>query len=154
MSTRSWKQRVDAIDAAVIHGMERYGHFVERIALAILFIWFGTLKVIGVESATSIIAKTVYVGPPEITVPVLGAWEVAIGVCFLVRRLNRIAILLLAIRLPGTLLALVLRPDECFQGSVFLPTIQGQYLLKDMAIIGAALVIGAMVRRDRGKHWL
>jgi uncharacterized membrane protein YkgB len=154
MSAALWRQRVDHADAAVARGMERYGHFVERVALAILFIWFGAMKVFGVESATSIIAKTVYLGPPEITVPLLGAWEAAIGACFLFRKLNRIAVLLLAIRLPGTLLALVLRQDECFQGSVLLPTIQGQYLLKDVAIMGAALVIGATVRHERGKHWL
>lgn len=129
--------------------MERYGHFVERVALATLFLWFGLLKVIGYESATSIIAKTVYLGSPGVTVPILGAWEAAIGFCFLVRRLNRIAIALLAVRLPGTLLALVLKFEECFQGNILVPTIQGQYLLKDMAIMGAALVIGATLRRER-----
>jgi uncharacterized membrane protein YphA (DoxX/SURF4 family) len=137
----------DRIDRRVTRWMARFGHVVERWALGLLFVWFGSLKLFGQPSATSIIAKTVYVGAPDVTVPLLGAWEVMIGTCLMVRPFMRVGIALLIIRLPGTILALVLRYDECFVGSPFTPTIQGQYLLKDAALLGAALVLGATVRR-------
>lgn len=136
-------------DRVVIGWMGRWGPGIERIALAILFLWFGTLKVVGQQSATTIIAKTVYVQNPEPMVIVLGVWEALIGVCFLFKRVNRIAIALLLIRLPGTALALLLKYDVCFEENIFTPSIQGQYLLKDLALFGAALVIGSGVGSDR-----
>jgi len=139
----------DRFDRRVADWMGRYGHFLERLGLGVVFAWFGLLKLAGVDSATSIIAKTVYLGSPSLTVPMLGLWEMLIGLCFLVRPLLRLAIFLLAVRLPGTLLALVLKFDTCFHDSILAPTIQGQYLIKDAALIGAGLVIGATVRWER-----
>ncbi|MEM7808795.1 MAG: hypothetical protein AAF561_11860, partial [Planctomycetota bacterium] len=78
VTARNWTRR---LDAGVASFMDRTGHGVERIMLGSLFVWFGTLKLVGEESATSIIAKTVYVGSPEVTVPALGVWEMAIGIC-------------------------------------------------------------------------
>lgn len=135
--------------------MARYGHFIERCGLGLLFVWFGMLKITGQQSATSIIAKTIYLGDPVVTVPALGVWEAVIGLCLLFRPLLRLAIALMMIRLPGTLLALALKYDECFAGSIFTPTIQGQYLLKDAALLGAALVLGSTVRmRSQPAHKL
>lgn len=145
-------QRLDRIDARVTRWMDRSGHPVERWLLGLLFVWFGTLKITGQTSATSIIAKTIYVGDPSVTVPVLGVWEVCIGLCLIFAPLLRLAIALMLLRLPGTLLALVLKSDECFEGSILTPTIQGQYLLKDAALLGAALVLGSTVRRRRGRR--
>lgn len=139
-------QRLDRFDARITRWMARSGHPVERWLLGLLFVWFGVLKIAGQPSATSIIAKTVYIGSPELMVPALGVWEVTIGLCLIVRPLLRLAIALMLARLPGTLAALVLKYDECFAGSVLTPTIQGQYLLKDAALLGAALVIGSTVR--------
>lgn len=145
-------RRVDHVDHQVVCWMHKWGHDLEGIGLAIVFFWFGMLKVLGEVSATSIIAKTVYFGDPETMVVVLGLWEAMIGVCFLFRPLNRIAIALLIVRLPGTALALVLKFEECFEGNVLVPTIQGQYLIKDMTLLGAALVIGSTVRvRQRAR---
>ncbi|TVQ77334.1 MAG: hypothetical protein EA380_07505 [Phycisphaeraceae bacterium] len=149
---RDFGRQVDHVDHQVVGWMHKWGHDLEGIGLAIVFFWFGMLKVMGEVSATSIIAKTVYFGDPETMVVVLGLWEAMIGVCFLFRPLNRIAIALLIVRLPGTALALVLKFDECFEGNILVPTIQGQYLIKDMTLVGAALVIGSTVRvRQRAR---
>lgn len=129
---------LERFDADVASWMHQWGHFLHRIPLALLFIWFGLLKVFGHTSATTLIAKTVYFGDPALTVPLLGLWEAAIGICLLCKPLMRIGLLLLFVRLPGTLLALILQWDVCFDIVPIAPTVEGQYLIKDQ--IGRAHV--------------
>lgn len=144
-------QKIEYLESTILPKLSRWGHVCERILLGIIFIWFGMLKVTGHESASSIIAKSVYWFDPQIVVPILGYWELTMGITMLFRSTVRVAILLLMIRLPGTLLALYYHFDQCFSDSIFLPTIQGQYLLKELTLVGAALVIAGTVRRKKRK---
>jgi uncharacterized membrane protein YkgB len=64
----------------------------------------------------------------------------------LIRPLNRLAILLLFLQMPGTLLPLVLLPEVCFAGAVWAPTLEGQYIIKNLVLISAAIVVGGTVR--------
>jgi 1-acyl-sn-glycerol-3-phosphate acyltransferase len=85
-------------------------------------------------------------------VPILGWWEVAIGVCLLKRSWLRVALLLLAVRLPGTALALALHADTRFIEFPYAPSPEGQYLIKDLLRFGAAMVIGGTVRGENEHH--
>ncbi len=147
-------KRLQEFDRRLANWMEQWGHRIHRLTLAIVFLWFGALKVTGYESATSLIAHTVYFTSPEIMVPMLGLWEMAIGICLVIHPLLRLALLLLAIRLPGTLLALGLRADVCFVEFPLVPSLEGQYLVKDFLLFGAALVIGGTIREKQRKHGL
>lgn len=140
------RDQIDRTDRAIAAVLLRAGHPLHRVTLGIFFVWLGLLKQFGVKTGSSLLAHTIWVGSPEFWVPALGWWEVAIGVALIVRPLNRLAILLLVIRLPGILLALVLKHDVCFDGSVLVPTLEGQYLIKDLMLFGAAMVIGGEVR--------
>lgn len=140
------RDRLDRIDAVIAHWMEHLGHGLHRITLGMVFGWFGALKIAGFPTATSILAHTIYLGPPDVMVRILGAWEALIGICLILRPLVRVAIPLLMLRLIGTAMALVLRADVCFQGSPLIPTPEGQYLVKDLMLFGAALVIGGTAR--------
>jgi uncharacterized membrane protein YkgB len=57
-----------------------------------------------------------------------------------------VAILLLALQMPGTMLPLVLLPEVCFTQPPFGLTLEGQYIIKNLVLIGAALVVGGTVR--------
>lgn len=81
--------------------------------------------------------------------PAIGWWEVAIGVTFLIPQLTRVAIFLLAIQMPGTFLPLVLLPEACFTVIPWGLTLEGQYIVKNLVIIGAALVIGSTIETKR-----
>ncbi|MWV64396.1 hypothetical protein GRS48_06100 [Halorubrum sp. JWXQ-INN 858] len=140
--------RFDALDARIAEVMDRWGVPTLRAAVGIVFIWFGALKIAGVSPAADLVASTVYVVSPELFVPVLGAWEVLIGICLLYRPLIRVGILLLFFQLPGTFLPLVLLPDVVYAGAPYALTVEGQYIVKNLVIIGAALVIGSTVRRE------
>jgi uncharacterized membrane protein YphA (DoxX/SURF4 family) len=115
-----------------------------RYAIGIIFIWFGALKMIGeLSPAYDLVAATIYWLTPEIIVPLLGLWEIAIGVAFLIPALTRVGIVLLAFQMPGTFLTLVLLPEICFTVIPFGLTLEGQYIVKNLVIIGSALVIVA-----------
>ena len=129
------------LDLALAPAQRLRPHDVHRISLGLLFTWFGLLKPFGHPTTTSMLAHTVYVFPPEVVVPLLGWWEVAIGVLLLRRSWARLAILLLVVRLPGTILALVLLPEVCFVHFPLVPTPEGQYLIKDLVVFFAALAI-------------
>lgn len=136
-----------AIDRKVIDFMNRIGIGFLRFAIGAVFIWFGALKTVGeLSPAYDLVAATVYWLTPEIIVPLLGLWEIAIGLAFLFTPLTRIAILLLALQMPGTFLPLVLLPEVCFTIFPVALTIEGQYIVKNLVIIGSALVIGSRVQ--------
>lgn len=141
--------RLDRIDRAIARTMYRYGHPLLRYSLGIVFIWFGILKPLGISPAADLVAATVYVVPPDLFVPILGWWEVAIGVCLLYRPLVRVGIFLLFLQMPGTFLPLILLPEVTFTAFPYAPTMEGQYIVKNLVIISAALVIGGTVRDVR-----
>jgi len=145
----------DRLDRAVSGFMRRWGVPALRLSLGVVFIWFGLLKPLGISAAEPLVLATVQwlpVGDPEVWVALIGWWEVAIGVGFLVPGAARIAIALLALQMVGTLLPLVLLPEVTFQpGRVpYAPTLEGQYIIKNLLIISAALVVGGTVRARDG----
>lgn len=146
--------RVKEFDQWLIALILRYGHWLHRVSLGVLFIWFGLLKPLGHKTTTSILAHTTYWGDPESIVVILGWWEVAIGVSLIFRPLVRVAVLLLIIRLPGVILAFVLKPEVCFFSFPFTPTPEGQYLIKDLVIFIATLaIVGSTRHPDKsGKY--
>jgi uncharacterized membrane protein YkgB len=141
--------RAKALDDTIVGLMGRIGMPFLRIGIGVIFIWFGLLKPLGLSPAAELLAKTVYWWTPEIVVPALGWWEVAIGVTFLIPKLTRVALALLALQMPGTFLPLVLLPEVCFTVFPWGLTLEGQYIVKNLVIIGAALVIGSTIETKR-----
>ncbi len=137
---------LETLDRRIVGWMQRNGLWVLRIALGIVFIWFGILKPLGVSPAADLVRRTVYFVPADIFIHILGWWEVAIGIGLLYRPLNRTAIFLLFLQMPGTLLPLVLLPEVCFNQVPWALTMEGQYIIKNAVLIGAALVVGSTVR--------
>lgn len=125
-----------------------------RYSLAVVFIWFGLLKPLGVSPAAPLVLATVEWMPlisPTSWLAVIGWWEVAIGVTFLFRSTIRLAIALLALQMLGTFMPLIMLPEITFQpGRIpYGLTIEGQYIIKNLLILSAALVIGGTVRGGR-----
>jgi uncharacterized membrane protein YkgB len=144
----------DALDRRIATFMARWGTLALRLSFGVIFIWFGILKPLGHSSATPLVLATtpwlpLLDGPTWVNV--IGWWEVAIGVAFLFHRTLRIAILLLALQMVGTFMPLVFLPDITFQPGMipFGPTMEGQYIIKNLMIISAALVVGGTVRKGK-----
>jgi uncharacterized membrane protein YkgB len=139
---------LNTFDRLVVWAMDTVGIKFARLAIGIVFIWFGALKMIGeLSPAYDLVAATIYWLTPEIIIPLIGLWEVAIGVAFLFPPLTRLALVLLAGQMPATFLPLVLLPAVCFTVFPFGLTLEGQYIIKNLVIIACALIIGGTALR-------
>lgn len=158
--TSAWQRAADRLDRLIASRFATWAVPALRFGLGVVFIWFGLLKVFGVSPAADLIARTTdWAVNPSWFIPFLGWWEVVIGVCLLdpirIFRgpawLTRVGILLLALQMPGTFLPLVVVPSRCFDGSPVVLTTEGQYIIKNLVLIAAAMVLGATVRSP-GRH--
>src|SRR5210317_53870 len=79
--TQTLAQRFDKVDRTITHWMARYGMVIMRIGLGIIFLWFGALKLVpGLSPAEELVRNTIYFIDPDIFLPILALWEMAIGV--------------------------------------------------------------------------
>jgi uncharacterized membrane protein YphA (DoxX/SURF4 family) len=137
----------ERIDQFITRLLARHSLTLLRWSMGIVFIWFGALKLApGMSPAESLIRGSVPLVPMEFFIPFLAAWEIAIGVGFLVNKFMRATIFILLAQMVGTALPIVVRPDLVFTIAPFGLTLEGQYIIKNIVLISAALVIGATVR--------
>lgn len=134
---------IKGIDRVLIKTLNRISLPILRISLGVIFIWFGALKPLGNSPANDLIIKTVYWFDPDIFIPILGIWEIIIGLCLLYTPFIRAGLFLLALQMPGTFLPLILLPEVCFVKFPFDLTLEGQYIVKNLVLIGAAIVVGS-----------
>jgi uncharacterized membrane protein YkgB len=139
------------LDHRIIEFLRRFSVHALRISLGIVFVWFGALKVLGVTPVTDLVANTVYWVDPGWLVPVLGVFEMAVGLGLLFRFALRLVLLALVLQLIGTFLVLVVQPGIAFQGgNPLLLTVEGEFVIKNLVLITAAMVVGSSVRPVAG----
>ena len=137
------------LDQRMIRFMSAVGVSTLRVCLGMVFFWFGLLKVIGKSPVAELVAQTVYWVSPNFFVPFLGVWEMVVGVGLLCAVALRFTLFLFWLQMAGTLMVLVLRPDVAFQGgNLLLLTAEGEFVIKNLVLIAAGLVVGGTVRRD------
>ena len=147
--------RLESIDIRITRALARWGVAALRIGLGIVFLWFGVLKFFpGASPAEALAARTIEVLSgglvgPSVSLPALAIWESLIGLGLLTGRYLRATLFLLALQMLGTLTPLLFFPEETFSIFPFAPTLEGQYIIKNVVLIGAAMVVGATVRGGR-----
>jgi uncharacterized membrane protein YkgB len=116
-----------------------------RVSLFIIFFWFGFLKVIDLSPATDLVLQTIYWMPfltPIQWVYTVGIWEMFIGLFFLFKRTTVMAMILLFTQMIGTFMPLFILPEVTFQSNnPLLPTLEGQYIMKNIIIIASSITI-------------
>jgi uncharacterized membrane protein YkgB len=148
---RRFRDSLDSYEIVISSWMERHGYRLLRIAMGIIFIWFGALKPFGLSPAEALVARATAWIPIPGFLYVLAVWEVAIGVCFLYQPLVRWAVVLLFLHMPGTMLPLITLPDTTWARFPVALSLEGQYIVKNLVLISAGLVIGGQLRhRLRG----
>ena len=114
-----------------------------RFALGLVFLWFGALKLFGASPVMEMLEHTYWFLPVRTFAISIGVWEVLIGACLMSKRALRAAVALLCLHLAGTFFALVLAPVLFFQdGNLLRLTAEGEFVMKNMVLMAAALVIG------------
>ena len=140
-------ERFDSLDRAITEWMARYGLRIMRIGLGIVFFWFGVLKFFpGLSPAEELVRNTIYFVDPSLFIPVLAAWEALIGLGLIFGKYMRLTLLLLFLQMPGTALPLLILPDVVWTHFPYAPTLEGQYIIKNLVLIGAGIVLGGTVR--------
>lgn len=136
------------IDAVLIPWLRRWSVPLLRGALGVVFVWFGALKVLDVSPVSDLVADTVYWVDPSWLVPVLGGVEIIIGLGLLLRRGLRLVLAALVLQLAGTFLVFAVRPEVAFQdGNPFLLSVLGEFVIKNLVLLTAALVVGSTIER-------
>ncbi len=144
------EKHLSGLDQRIINWMARYGLIILRIGLGIVFLWFGLLKFFkGLSPAEELVRNTIYFFDPDIFIPVLAAWESLIGLGLFTGKFLRTTLLLLFLQMPGTALPLLILPEKVWTIFPYGLTLEGQYIVKNLVLIGAGLVIGATVRGDK-----
>ena len=145
--SRAFHSLIDSLDQRITHWMARWGLHILRIGLGLIFLWFGALKLVpGLSPAEALVRSTIFFFDPDLFQPILALWEMLIGLGLLINRWMRATLLLLFLQMAGTALPLVLLPDVVWSAFPYGLTLEGQYIVKNMVIIGGALVLGATVR--------
>jgi uncharacterized membrane protein YphA (DoxX/SURF4 family) len=136
----------------IVGWMAANGILLLRVSLGIVFLWFGALKFLpgfspAEDLAGATIAKlTLGLVEAKAAVGILAVWETAIGAALVFGFHLRLALGLLFLQMAGTLTPLALFPSLTFTKFPFAPTMEGQYILKNLVLISAAIVIGATMR--------
>jgi uncharacterized membrane protein YphA (DoxX/SURF4 family) len=135
--------------------MARHGIQLLRFTLGVIFLWFGVLKFFpGLSPAQSLAGNTIAVLSfgllsPGAALLILAIWESLIGVGLLTGVLLRGTLFLLWLQMLGTITPLFLFPELCFRVYPVAPTLEGQYIVKNLVLISAGIVIGGTVRGGR-----
>ena len=140
------------LDLAVTSFMARHGIRLLRISLGIVFFWFGILKFFpGLSPATELATRTIAMltfgmVPEGLAINVLAAWETAIGLGLILGVAMRATLFLLFVQMLGTITPVFLFPELVFTRIPYAPTLEGQYIIKNVVLVSAGIVIGATVR--------
>ncbi|MSU44692.1 hypothetical protein EXS45_00710 [Candidatus Nomurabacteria bacterium] len=137
---------IQSIDVKLIHFFRRISMPVARFGLFVIFFWFGFLKVIGMSPASPLVQQlfeqTISFMSFNTFIVLFGLFECLIGILFITRGLERIAIPFLFLHMITTFMPLFLLPEVTWSGFL-VPTLEGQYIIKNLVIIAAAIGIVA-----------
>lgn len=145
----------DRVDAKLTGWMARYGILLLRLSLGFVFLWFGVLKFFpGLSPAEDLAARTIAqltfgIVSASKAVFILAIWESLIGLGLILGWQLRVTLFLLWVQMLGTITPIFFFPNEVFTVFPFAPTLEGQYIFKNIVLVSAGLVIGATVRGGR-----
>jgi uncharacterized membrane protein YkgB len=133
-------------DANVINFFRRVSIPLARFGLFVIFFWFGLLKVVGLSPASGLVQRlfesTIHFMPFATFLVAFGLFEMLIGILFLFKGTERVVIPLLFLHMVTTFMPLFFLQQETWSGFL-VPTLEGQYIIKNLALIAAAVGIAA-----------
>jgi uncharacterized membrane protein YkgB len=145
---------IKTLDLKIIAWLRRSYVPVARVAIFVIYFYFGLLKLLGDSPATplarALADKTIGAGHFHAAFMVLAVFECVIGVLFLFPKFTRIVIPLLFIHMLIVCSPLFILPDLAFT-RLLVPTLEGQYIIKNIAIIALAIGVAAQTLPLKGR---
>ncbi len=138
--------KLRTLDLELIHFYRKISEPSARFGLFVVFFWFGILKVIDLSPASPLVQalfeRTMPVMPFSVFIVLFGLFEMLIGIMFLFKGFERVVIPLLLVHMITTVMPLFLVTSATWSG-MMVPTLEGQYIIKNLLIIAAAVGIAA-----------
>lgn len=148
----SFYQKMYLLELKMISWKIRNGLKILRIALGIVFFWFGFLKFFPGESPAQALAEhTIYklsfgLIPDHISIYILATWETLIGLGLLSGYMLEFTLILMYAQMAGTFLPMFFFPHQIWEHSILTPTMEGQYIIKNLVLLSAGIVIGSTIK--------
>ncbi len=145
----------DRVDVRLHRWLVRHSITLLRIALGGIFLGFGVLKFFpGLSPAAALAEQTFAIitfglVPAAVARVLTAILECVIGLCFITGKGLRVGVWLLGVQLLGALSPLLLLAGAMFSGPHHAPSLEGQYVIKDVVLVAAGMVIAATVRGGR-----
>ncbi|MFE7192615.1 DoxX family protein [Kitasatospora sp. NPDC057541] len=147
---RSSRQRAEVFADAY----RRVAPGVLRVSVGVLYLWFGLPKFFpGTSPAEDLATRcmslmTFDAVPPDVSRFLLALMEVAIGLGLVTGLLRRLTLTVFFVHMTGVFATLVLLPNDVWaHGVPPVPTLEGQYILKNIVLIAACLTVATRERR-------
>jgi putative oxidoreductase len=145
--------RFSLVDSSLRSALRQWGITSLRIALGIVFVWFGALKLVDHSPVLALIQTAYPFIPEPFFLHFLGVWEIAIGIGLISGIALRLTLALFLAQMSGTLMAPLMAPSLFFdRGNLFLLTTQGEFVVKNIVLITAGLVIAAYALKPVRVH--
>lgn len=147
--------RLDRLDRVMTRFLARHSMPLLRISLGLIFLGFGVLKFVPDLSPAEELAQatmsrlTFGIVPDSVSILLVAALETVIGLSLITAKYQRVGIAMLAMAMIGVLSPVVLFPGELFAGTYNAPTLEGQYVLKDLVLLTSGMVVAAGARGGR-----
>jgi uncharacterized membrane protein YkgB len=136
------------LDRAFTGFATRNGPTILRVSLGVVFVWFGVLKVIDRSPVADLVLSTLFWAPEDYVVQALGVFEIIVGIGLLAGIAVRAVLAMFWLQMLGTFLVFVIRPGIAFRdGNPFLLTTEGEFVVKNLVLIAAGIVVASTARR-------
>lgn len=136
--------KLRTVDIELIHFFKKISEPIARIGLFVVFFWFGALKIFDLSPASPLVQalfeKTIPIIPFSTFMIIFGIFEMIIGILFLIKGYERLVLPLLFAHMVTTFMPLFIIPDATWSGFL-VPTLEGQYIIKNLVVIATALGI-------------
>lgn len=132
--------------------MANHGITFLRISIGLIFLWFGFLKYFpGVSPLEDLSIRTVRILTLDLfsdrgMAVGLATLECLIGIGLLSERFFKLTLICLLLQLIGAISPIFIFSGEVFKIVPIVPTLAGQYILKDIVLISAAILLGGTIR--------
>ena len=139
---------IKKFDLVVLSFLKKYNLLFARIAIFIVYFWFGILKLSNLSPAETLVKELFMRTIPFISFQtfyiLFALFEILIGILFLVKGAERLVMALLVLHLIATCLPLIILPQITWQ-RFLVPTLEGQYIIKNVLIIALAIVVVSQI---------